>query len=158
MEPALDSPPTIFRLEEARRALSHGTGRGVRIAIIDSGIEADHPDLTGLHLRDDLHVRDNGVQIEVAPGDGSDVFGHGTAIAAIISRIAPEAKLGSIRVLNETLGSRTAIIREGVRQAIDRGYHILNCSFGCGLEQHILQYKEWIDEALLKRNSRRFRL
>jgi subtilisin len=53
-------------------------------------------------------------------------------------------------VLNENLGSRTIIIREGVRQAIDRGYHILNCSFGCGVMEHIFQYKEWIDEAYLK--------
>jgi subtilisin len=52
--------------------------------------------------------------------------------------------------LGANLGSRTVIIREGVRQAIDRGYHILNCSFGCGLQEHIFQYKEWIDEAYLK--------
>jgi subtilisin family serine protease len=150
MEQTLDSSAPVFRLDEVRQALAHGTGKGVRIAIIDSGIEVDHPDLGGLRLLDDLHVIDGGVQIEVKPGDGSDVFGHGTAIAAVIQRIAPEAELGSIRVLNETLGSRTAIIREGVRQAIDRGYHILNCSFGCGLEQHVFQYKEWIDEAYLK--------
>jgi subtilisin family serine protease len=150
MEKTLDFSASVFRLDEVRHGLAHGTGKGVRIAIIDSGIEVDHPDLGGLRLLDDLHVIDGGVQIEVKPGDGSDVFGHGTAIAAVIHRIAPEAELGSIRVLSETLGSRTAIIREGVRQAIDRSYQILNCSFGCGLEQHIFQYKEWIDEAYLR--------
>ena len=99
---------------------------------------------------DDLHVIDAGVQIEVKPGDGSDIYGHGTAVAGVIRRLAPDAEIGSIRVLGENLGSRTVIIREGVRQAIDRGYHILNCSFGCGLSEHIFQYKEWIDEAYLK--------
>ncbi|HEX8077961.1 MAG TPA: S8 family serine peptidase [Chthoniobacterales bacterium] len=137
-------------MEEARRALEKGTGKGVKIAIIDSGIEVDHPDLPGLTLIDDLHVIDAGVQIEVKPGDGTDVYGHGTAVTGVIRRIAPDAQIGSIRVLGANLGSRTVIIREGVRQAIDRGYHVLNCSFGCGLKDHIFQYKEWIDEAYLK--------
>jgi len=150
MESPVTPDPSPFRLEEARRALATGTGKGVRIAVIDSGIEIDHEALTGLTLVDDLHVVDGGVQIEVKPGDGSDVFGHGTAVAGVIRRIAPDAQIGSIRVLGANLGSRTVIIREGVRQAIDRGYHILNCSFGCGLSDHIFQYKEWIDEAYLK--------
>jgi subtilisin family serine protease len=150
MEPTLTHDPGPFRLEEARRALAEGTGKGVRIAVIDSGVEIDHPALAGLTLVDDLHVVDAGVQIEVKEGDGTDVFGHGTAVSAVIRRIAPDARIGSIRVLGANLGSRTVIIREGVRQAIDRGYHILNCSFGCGLSEHIFQYKEWIDEAYLK--------
>jgi subtilisin family serine protease len=150
MEPTLTQDPGPFRLEEARRALKEGTGKGIRIAVIDSGVEIDHPALAGLKLVDDLHVVDAGVQIEVKQGDGTDVFGHGTAVSAVIRRIAPDAQIGSIRVLGANLGSRTVIIREGVRQAIDRGYHILNCSFGCGLSEHIFQYKEWIDEAYLK--------
>ena len=150
MEPTLTQDPGPFRLEEARQALKEGTGKGVRIAVIDSGVEIDHPALAGLTLVDDLHVVDAGVQIEVKPGDGTDVFGHGTAVSAVIRRIAPDAQIGSIRVLGANLGSRTVIIREGVRQAIDRGYHVLNCSFGCGLSEHIFQYKEWIDEAYLK--------
>jgi subtilisin family serine protease len=150
MEPTLTNYTGPFRLEEARRALQEGTGKGIRIAVIDSGVEIDHPALTGLKLVDDLHVVDAGVQIEVKEGDGTDVFGHGTAVSAVIRRIAPDAQIGSIRVLGANLGSRTVIIREGVRQAIDRGYQILNCSFGCGLSEHIFQYKEWIDEAYLK--------
>ena len=71
-------------------------------------------------------------------------------IAGILRQIAPEAHVGSFRVLGEQLRSRTLIIREGVRLALERGYHILNCSFGCGLSEHIFQYKEWIDEAYLK--------
>jgi len=70
--------------------------------------------LAGLELLDDLHVIESGVQIEVKPGDGSDIYGHGTAVAAVIHRIAPDAELGSIRVLGENLQSRTVIIREGV--------------------------------------------
>ena len=150
MESALTTNSSPLRLDEARRALEIGTGKGVRIAVIDSGIEIDHPGLFGIKLLDDLHVVKAGIQIDVKAGDGTDIFGHGTAIAGVIRRVAPEAEIGSIRVLGENLASRTVIIREGVRQAIDRGYHILNCSFGCGLPEHIFQYKDWIDEAYLK--------
>lgn len=135
---------------KARELIQRGTGRGIRIAILDSGIEAGHPALGGLSLRDDVAIVPGGVQLTVIPGEAHDVFGHGTAVAAIIRAVAPEAEIGSFRVLGERLDSRTLIIREGVRQALERGYHILNCSFGCGVLQHVLHYKEWVDEAYVQ--------
>ena len=137
-------------LDEAKDYMTKGTGKGVKIAIIDSGVEISHPDLAGLKLVDDIAVLDNGLHLDVVPGDGHDVYGHGTAVAGIIRKLAPDAEIGSFRVLGPNLGSRTVIIREGVRQALDRGYNILNCSFGCGLEEHLPSYKSWIDEAYLK--------
>lgn len=101
-------------------------------------------------LSDDLAVIDDGLQLVTTAGEGKDVFGHGTAIASIIRRVAPEAEIGSFRVLGQQLRSRTQIIREGVRLALERGYHILNCSFGCGREDHVLHYKDWIDEAYVR--------
>jgi subtilisin family serine protease len=136
--------PTV---EAARSFLEQGTGKNVRIAVLDSGIETAHPLLAGLVLADDLAVAQEELQITAVPGRGRDVFGHGTAIAGIIHRLAPDAEIGSFRVLGEHLRSRTLIIREGVRLALERGYHILNCSFGCGREDQVLLYKDWIDEA-----------
>src|SRR5262245_5701880 len=106
--------------------------------------------LEGLVLADDLAVVEDGLRLATVEGEGNDVFGHGTAIAGIIRRVAPEAEIGSFRVLGQQLRSRTLIIREGVRLALERGYHILNCSFGCGREDHVLFYKDWIDEAYLR--------
>lgn len=137
-------------LDEARSFLRNGTGRGVKIAVLDSGIELAHPMLQGLALTDDFAVIDDGLRLKTVEGEGKDVFGHGTAIAGIIRKVAPEAEIGSFRVLGEQLRSRTLIIREGVRLALERGYHILNCSFGCGREDHVLHYKDWIDEAYLR--------
>jgi subtilisin family serine protease len=142
--------PTWLTVERARTALVEGRGTGVRIAVIDSGIEVSHPSLIGLALSDDIQIVDNGMQIEVREGDGTDIYGHGTAVASIIREIAPEVTIGSFRVLGPRRSSRTVIIREGVRQAIDRGYNVLNCSFGCGIQDHIFQYKDWIDESYLK--------
>lgn len=136
--------------EEAIAAIRDGRGRGVKIAILDSGVEASHPALGGLHLVDDIAVVEDGMKLKVVPGEGRDLFGHGTAVAGIIRATAPEAEIGSIRVLGESLASRTAIILEGARLAIERGYHILNCSLGCGVPEHVLKYKSWVDEAYLK--------
>jgi subtilisin family serine protease len=141
---------TWLTVEQARTYLRKGRGRGIKIAVLDSGIETNHPDLKGMRLADDLAIVDDGLQLRCVPGGGKDMYGHGTAIAAILSQVAPEAELGSLRVLGEHLRSRTAIICEGVRQALDRGYHILHCSFGCSREDQVLQYKDWIDEAYIK--------
>ena len=136
--------------EEAAEAMRRGRGRGVRIAVLDSGIEASHPDLGGLQLADDIVIKLNSNKFEIVPGEGRDLYGHGTAVAGIIREVAPEAEIGSIRVLGEALSARTAIILEGAMQAMERGYHILNCSLGCGIVDHVLKYKTWVDKAFLK--------
>jgi len=136
--------------EEAAAAIRLGRGRGVRIAILDSGVEFSHPALAGIHAADDLAIVEEGMKLGVVPGEGRDLYGHGTAVAGIIHGVAPEAEIGSIRVLGESLSSRTAIVLEGARQAIERGYHILNCSLGCSIPEHVLKYKSWVDEAYLR--------
>jgi subtilisin family serine protease len=147
---ARDALDTWISLEPAREALEKGRGAGIKVAILDSGVESDHPALGGMQLADDIAISSDDLQLKVQPGGGRDLFGHGTAIAGIIHQIAPEAQIGSFRVLGEQLRARTAVICEGVRQAMDRGYHILNCSFGCGREDLVLAYKNWIDEAYIR--------
>lgn len=138
------------RPEEALAALRDGAGEGIRVAVIDSGIDAGHPALGGLVLEDEVAVSSDGVRLTVQEGAGGDVFGHGTAVAGIIHEVAPRARIGSFRALDGENHSRSFIIAECVRQAIRRGYHIINCSFGCrGLARHVMEYKEWIDAAYL---------
>ncbi len=134
-------------LNEARDFLNRGTGQGIKIALLDTGIESSHPALSSLEISDDLAIIERDFQIATVPGGSRDVFGHGTAIAGVIHKLAPQAQLGSFRVLGDQLRSRTQIIREGARQALEKGYHILNCSFGCGREDQVLLYKNWIDQA-----------
>jgi subtilisin family serine protease len=136
--------------DQARRAMKTGDGKGIRIALFDSGIEVSHPALKGMRLIDDLAVIDDGPDLSIVEGGGIDVYGHGTANAGLIHSVAPAAEIGSFRVLGENLGSRTVIVKRGVREALDRNYDILMASFGCGLSEHIFQYKEWVDEACLK--------
>lgn len=139
--------------EDARAALREHRGKGIRIAVIDSGLDLTHPSLTNLKLGDHVAILEERGRIVASEGagEGDDVYGHGTAVASILHEVAPEAEIGSFRVLDARNVSRTAVIREGVRQAMQRGYNIINCSFGCksGLKT-IMLYKEWVDEAWLR--------
>ncbi len=141
---------TWLNPEEAAAAIRQGRGKGVRVAILDSGVEVSHPALGGLVLRDDVAIVEDGLKLKNVAGRGIDLFGHGTAVAGILRRTAPDVEIGSFRVLGESLGARTAIIVEGARLAIERGYHILNCSLGCSIPEHVLKYKNWVDEAYLQ--------
>ena len=134
---------------EAKDALLHGKGAGVKIAIIDSGVEASHPALGGLSLVDDIAIvhQDDGLVIEA--GEGRDVFGHGTAVAWSVLQTAPEAQIGSFRVLDGRNLSKSHAVCRAALLAIERGYHVINCSIGAGIKEQVLMYKDWVDRAYL---------
>lgn len=137
--------------DAAREAMRSGTGEGVKVAIIDSGIDVSHPVLAGLELEDDITVSCDGINLRIAEGGGTDVYGHGTAIASLVLREAPGVKLGSFRALDSSNHARSFVIAECVNQAISRGYQVINCSFGCrGLPRYVMDYKEWVDRAYLE--------
>lgn len=136
-----------LNLQQIRAALATGNGQGVRIAILDSGVEVSHPDLQQLRLSVDVALVEEEGTIRQTPGGGHDVFGHGTAVCGIIHRLAPQAEITSLRVLGGQLRTRSAFIRAGAKLGLRHGCHILNCSFGCVREDHVLIYKDWVDAA-----------
>lgn len=145
-----DSWIASTQLEEVRAALAAADGSAVRVAVLDSGIETTHPDLAGLKLADDVAFERDGSFLRVVETSG-DAMGHGTAIASIIRSIAPQVQIGSFRVLDGDLKSRSTIVWEAARHAIERGYDILNCSFGSpGDARFVMPYKEWTDLAYLR--------
>jgi subtilisin family serine protease len=151
MPQAHDSPAPWITPDEARTAIAKGDGAGVRIAVLDSGIDRNHPKLSKLTVDDDIAVVSEGGRINVRDSNEGDVFGHGTAVAGIIHQLAPAATIGSIRVLGHFKESRAAIIREGIKQAAQRGYHIVQCSFGAPARaQDAALYKSWIDALYLR--------
>jgi len=136
--------------DAAIEAIRRGTGKGVRIAILDSGVETRHPQLSKVNWADDVAIVEDSYRLKTIDGDGNDLFGHGTAVAGIIHRMAPDAEIGSFRVLGASIEGKTSVVLEGARLAIERGYHILNCSLGCTIAEHVLKYKSWVDEAYLR--------
>jgi type VII secretion-associated serine protease mycosin len=120
-------------------------GEGVTVAVLDTGVEADHPDLIGNVLTgEDL------VGFGAEPGDRAWAR-HGTAMAGIIAGhghgpgnadgvlgIAPEAKILPVRVILEdgdpsrakARSTRGNALAEGIRWAADHGADVINLSLG----------------------------
>jgi subtilisin family serine protease len=105
------------------------TGAGVKVAIIDSGVDADHPLVNGIAgsvvFEHDPEAEGEVRMIEDAPGD---VFGHGTACAGIIKKAAPEAEIYSVRVLGERLTGKAVVFAAGLNWAIENGMQVCNLS------------------------------
>ncbi len=129
------------------------TGHGVRVAIVDSGIEADHPAVGG-QVRGGVIVSYDGrtrtkVRIE-EDNEKIDLFGHGTACAGIIHNLAPEAELVSVRVLGRDLTGRALQFAGGLRWAIENDMQVINLSLSTSRDEYYALFHELADEAYFK--------
>ncbi len=150
-ESAFLQMPDLARLERfsPEWALEGSTGRGVRVAVIDSGIDATHPDLDDCIDVDggrDFSVDEDG-NVVVAEGPHDDVFGHGTACAGIIHALAPDAMITSVRVLGPGLRGKAAAFHAGLQWAVDEGFDVINLSLGAGKRDWALAFHEVCDRA-----------
>ena len=105
------------------------TGRGVRVAIVDSGIDTEHPDLKGKIKESVEAVAEDG-RIEFRPSTSGDQAGHGTACAGIITSIAPEVDLYSVKVLGPKASGSGDMFLVGLDYAIKQKFRIINLSLG----------------------------
>lgn len=124
------------------QAWKHGEGDGVTIAVLDTGVDTNHPDLAGRTVAGYNFVNHN--------ANPQDENGHGTHVAGIaaaatdngigIAGGAPDAKIMPIKVLSsEGHGSRTAIAN-GIVWAAAHGAKVINMSLGeSGLMSHLLR-------------------
>jgi subtilisin family serine protease len=130
-------------------AWGDATGRGVRVAVVDSGIEADHPALGGM-VRGHVAVIEQQGEISYDDSPHDDAFGHGTACAGIIHKIAPEAELYSVRVLGATLSGTGGMFAAGLRWAIEHEMDVLNLSLGTTKRDFYAILHELADAAYFK--------
>jgi subtilisin family serine protease len=108
-------------------AFGDGQGSGVTVAIVDSGVEGDHPAVGG-SLRRSVRVELDGDEASVVDDDAVDVVGHGTACAGIVHGLAPSAELLSIRVLGPDNRGKGAAFAAGLEWAIAEGAGVINLS------------------------------
>ncbi|WP_030018074.1 type VII secretion-associated serine protease mycosin [Streptomyces monomycini] len=129
----------------AEKAWETTKGDGITVAVLDTGVDADHPDLQGQVLpANDL------VGFGASPGDSSWAE-HGTAMSGIIAGhghgadradgvvgVAPEAKILPVRVILEDSDperqrartERAGALADGIRWATDHGADVINLSLG----------------------------
>lgn len=121
-------------------------GAGLKVCVVDSGVEGDHPALGGM-LRGSVAVErgaDGPVVRETAP---SDVFGHGTACAGIIHALAPAAALYSVRVLGPANKGGGSAFLAGLEWAVDNGMDVINLSLSTRKQEFVPALHELADRA-----------
>jgi subtilisin family serine protease len=137
------APPQFSEILQAN-------GHGVRVLVVDSGVESDHPIFQSSPERPIQCWRvapDPDNRLTVIPGDGTDAFGHGTAVAGIIRQHASGATIDSIQVLGDDLRASSAAVLAGLSWGIEQRYDLINCSFGSRSEAYLPAYKRLVDHA-----------
>jgi len=123
----------------ASTAWATSTGRGVRIGIVDTGIDLTHEDLAAKVDSSTNCVGSNG-DPAACHGNGQDDYGHGTHVSGIaaavtgngrgIAGMAPDARLVVAKALDSNGTGSTADINAGIRWVVDHGARVVNLSLG----------------------------
>jgi hypothetical protein len=135
--PVFDQPTTTYSQK----------GNNVHVYIMDSGIEASHPEFQGVEISN---------VYSVTPGDFSDNRGHGTALASVVSGKTcgiSSAKLKIVKIFDpghDTLQSEFLDALDAVMADLPEGYFgILNCSWTIPRNEWVeFKLKECIDDGL----------
>jgi subtilisin family serine protease len=125
------------------------TGAGVRVCVLDSGVELDHPLVGTVQRSVAVHKREDDIVVE--EDTEGDLCGHGTACAGIIRSLAPDVELVSVRVLGAGYTGSAPILLAGLRWAIEQGYEIVNMSLSTTKKQYVDELHELADVAYFKR-------
>jgi subtilisin family serine protease len=145
---ALSEPSAIG----AQEAWTQSTGAGVLVAVLDTGVQLNHPDLAANIWTNPGEIAGNGIDDDkdgiVDDVHGANMFdfnnnvdddnGHGTHVAGIVaaqqgngiggSGIAPDATILPVKILDSNMSGNTDTLAYGIRYAVDRGAKILNVS------------------------------
>jgi len=143
--------PADYVVQWAPAALGLGTaqlrstGAGVRVAVLDTGVDLGHPALAGKLLPGfDFVDYDDNPSEEGSQADAG--FGHGTHVAGIVAMAAPDAMIMPLRVLDTGGRGNTWVLAEALLYAVDPdgnpatndGAHVINLSLGTTTPTHIL--------------------
>ncbi len=144
--------------------LANSTGKGVEIAVIDSGVDAAHPDLKGKVTRGCVVQQERGgtVVCREIPGHlCCDSYGHGTAVAGIITDLAPDARIVDVKVLNEFNSCTGDVLIEGITWALDQGIKLVNMSLATSKDEFVpriytLCERAYVQDAIIVASKRNF--
>jgi subtilisin len=112
---------------DAEWAFGGASGDGIKVCILDSGVETGHPlvgDVSGAVV---ISLDEEGRPV-ADPDTEGDLCGHGTACAGIVRSIAPAVEIYSVRVLGAGFKGSGKILLAGLRWAIEQGYDVVNMS------------------------------
>jgi hypothetical protein len=128
---AIDDPPFAGR-----------SGRGVRVAVIDSGVASGHPHVG--QTEPGIRLYEGGGEDE----DAEDRIGHGTAVAAAIREKAPDTAILPIRVFDLHLSTTAEVLARAIRLAAGRRCDLINLSLGTANPARRLMLEEAVRDAI----------
>ena len=127
-------------LDRAHAGLSR-LGSGVTVAVLDTGVDLNHPAFTGRLTRPGTW-RDF-VDGDATPQDEGTLTqgmtGHGTEVAGIVAQIAPGAQILPLRVLNSDGAGDVLNVARAIVYAADQGADVINLSLGAGERMPAIQ-------------------
>ena len=129
-------------------AIGGATGAGVRVCILDSGVERGHPRVGAVDGA--VHVSLVDGETVVEPDAEGDLCGHGTACAGIVRAIAPECEIHSVRVLGAGFTGSGDTLLAGLRWAVEQGFHVVNMSLSTTKRQFSELLHELADKAYFR--------
>src|SRR5262245_6708242 len=106
------------------------TGKGIRVAVVDSGVHAAHPHVCG--VAEGVGILDDGARVD----DYMDRLGHGTAVAAAIREKAPDVEIVVVKVFWNMLATGIDTLVRGIEEAAARGVSVINLSLGTAEAAH----------------------
>lgn len=120
----------VYRQTNLADALSVTKGAGITVAVLDTGVMATHPNLAD-NLVPGYNALDSKLSTDdVADGTINTAWGHGTMVAGVIARLAPEAKIMPVRVLDADGNGSVLAVAKGIRYAMQNGARVINLSLG----------------------------
>ena len=119
-----------MRLALDDASLRGRTGAGVTVAVLDSGVHAEHPHVAGVQGGISL-ARDDYSR------DLLDRVGHGTAVAATIREKSPAASLLVVKIFHLKLVTNADVLARAIHWAADNGAKIINLSLGTPNAAHV---------------------
>ena len=118
----------------------------IRVAVIDSGIQPQHPHIDAGRLRPGIGILADGTLLAGAE-ETLDQLGHGTAVAAAIQEKAPDALLLPARVFREGLRASPRALATAIRWSIEQRADLINLSLGSMNPAHAVVFAALADEA-----------
>jgi subtilisin family serine protease len=125
------------------------TGAGIRVCVLDSGIDARHP-LVGEVARSVAVVVEDG-ESRIEEDTEGDLCGHGTACAGVIRSLAPQCELTSVRVLGGGFTGSGHAFLGGLRWALDERFDVINMSLSTTKREFGQVLHELADSAYFRR-------
>ncbi|MFI5496415.1 S8 family serine peptidase [Actinoplanes sp. NPDC051859] len=143
-------PADLFAGIGPQWAWGGADGAGVRVCVLDSGVDADHPLVGPVEHSWDV-VAEEGRAPRVRECAPYDAAGHGTACAGIIRAVAPKVSLSSIRVLGDGRSGTAAALLAGLAHAVDAGFDVINMSLSTARPEFRSRLAELCDRAYFRR-------